>query len=58
MLQEFFEAPVPAKTGPLDYKIYHSSGKLYHDPYAFLPRLARSMPTYLIRGPITSSTMF
>ncbi|HUD02267.1 MAG TPA: 1,4-alpha-glucan branching enzyme, partial [Rhabdochlamydiaceae bacterium] len=31
-----FEAAVPAKTGPLDYKIYHSSGKLFHDPYAFL----------------------
>ena len=26
-----------AKTGPLDYRIYHSDGKLYHDPYAFLP---------------------
>src|ERR1700693_1871098 len=32
-----FEARVPAKTGFLDYKIYHSSGKLTHDPYAFLP---------------------
>jgi len=32
-----FEMRVPAKTAPLDYRIYHSDGKLYHDPYAFLP---------------------
>lgn len=32
-----FEVVVPAKTGPLDYKIYHSSGKLFHDPYSFSP---------------------
>ncbi|HUD02145.1 MAG TPA: 1,4-alpha-glucan branching protein GlgB [Rhabdochlamydiaceae bacterium] len=32
-----FEAAAAAKTGPLDYKIYHSSGKLFHDPYAFSP---------------------
>jgi 1,4-alpha-glucan branching enzyme len=32
-----FEAAVPASTQPLDYKIYLSSGKLAHDPYAFLP---------------------
>ncbi len=32
-----FEAVAAAKTQPLDYKIYHSSGKLFHDPYAFLP---------------------
>ncbi|HEX2579035.1 MAG TPA: alpha-amylase family glycosyl hydrolase, partial [Rhabdochlamydiaceae bacterium] len=31
-----FEVAVPAKTTPLDYRIYHSDGKLYHDPYAFL----------------------
>src|SRR5579872_2701008 len=31
-----FEVAV-AKTGPLDYRIYHASGKLTHDPYVFLP---------------------
>lgn len=25
--------------GPLDYRIYHHSGKLAHDPYAFLPTI-------------------
>jgi 1,4-alpha-glucan branching enzyme len=32
-----FEAAAAASTKPFDYKIYHSSGKLYHDPYVFLP---------------------
>lgn len=33
----FFEYSVPAGTGALDYRIYHTSGTLQHDPYAFLP---------------------
>lgn len=32
-----FEIEVKASTKPFDYKIYHTSGKLYHDPYVFLP---------------------
>ena len=32
-----FEYVVPAHTTPYDYRIYHQSGLLAHDPYAFLP---------------------
>lgn len=32
-----FEVAATAFTRPFDYRVYHSSGKLYHDPYAFLP---------------------
>ncbi|MBS0647780.1 MAG: 1,4-alpha-glucan branching protein GlgB [Verrucomicrobia bacterium] len=31
-----FEIEVKASTKPLDYKIYHTSGKLDYDPYVFL----------------------
>ena len=32
-----FEYVVPAHTTLLDYKVYHQSGRLTQDPYAFLP---------------------
>jgi len=32
-----FEYVVPAHTTPFDYRIYHTSGLLAHDPYTFLP---------------------
>lgn len=34
-----FEYAVGGDIGPLDYKIWHSSGLLGHDPYVFLPTL-------------------
>jgi 1,4-alpha-glucan branching enzyme len=32
-----FEFIVSQEIGPLDYRVYHSSGLLAHDPYAFWP---------------------
>jgi 1,4-alpha-glucan branching enzyme len=32
-----FEKEVPLETTLLDYRVYHASGLLAHDPYAFLP---------------------
>jgi 1,4-alpha-glucan branching enzyme len=32
-----FEVPVPVDLQPSDYRIYHASGLLVHDPYSFLP---------------------
>lgn len=32
-----FEYPVPSETMANDYRIYHNSGLLAHDPYAILP---------------------
>ncbi|NGX55566.1 MAG: 1,4-alpha-glucan branching enzyme GlgB [Chlamydiae bacterium] len=32
-----FDAVVPAKTTPTDYRIYHQNGLLAQDPYAFSP---------------------
>lgn len=34
-----FEVTVSAKTTPTDYRIYHTSGLLAHDPYAFWPTI-------------------
>ena len=36
-----FEFIVSEDIGPLDYRVYHSSGLLAHDPYAFLPTLGQ-----------------
>ncbi|MGR3951505.1 MAG: 1,4-alpha-glucan branching protein GlgB [Chlamydia sp.] len=33
----FFELQVPPETVPIDYKVFHSSGLLGHDPYSFSP---------------------
>jgi 1,4-alpha-glucan branching enzyme len=41
-----FEFVVPATTTPLDYKVYHQSGLLTFDPYAFLPSIGE-IDTYL-----------
>lgn len=41
-----FEYIPKAKIGPSDYRIYHQSGLLAHDPYAQLPTLGE-MDTYL-----------
>lgn len=35
----FFEYAVPDSFDPLNYKVYHPSGLLAHDPYAFLPTI-------------------
>src|SRR3990172_3833984 len=32
-----FEFVVPAETTSLDYRVYHQSGLLAHDPYAMVP---------------------
>ena len=37
--QGLFEIQVPSDLQPTDYRIYHASGLLAHDPYAFLPTL-------------------
>ena len=37
--QGLFEIHVPSDLQPTDYRIYHASGLLAHDPYAFLPTL-------------------
>lgn len=34
-----FEVDVPSHVTPLDYRIFHTSGLLAHDPYAFWPTL-------------------
>lgn len=34
-LSDLFVFPLPQKIDPLDYRIYHHSGSLFHDPYAF-----------------------
>lgn len=34
-----FEYAVPDNTGPKDYRVYHQSGLLAHDPYAFWPTI-------------------
>jgi len=41
-----FEYSLPKAISPFDYRIYHNSGKLAHDPYAFLPTIGE-MDTYL-----------
>lgn len=41
-----FELILPKPIGALDYKVYHSSGLLACDPYAFLPTLGE-MDTFL-----------
>jgi len=42
----FFELRVPGSTEALDYKVYHTSGQLSYDPYAFLPTVGE-MDQYL-----------
>lgn len=34
-----FEYPVPNETTMYDYRIYHTDGRLVHDPYTFLPTI-------------------
>ncbi|MCE5317307.1 MAG: 1,4-alpha-glucan branching protein GlgB [Parachlamydia sp.] len=34
-----FECIVPSRTQPRDYRVYHMSGLLAHDPYAFFPTI-------------------
>lgn len=41
-----FEYAVPSYTTPTDYRVYHPSGLLAHDPYAFLPTFGE-MDQYL-----------
>ncbi len=41
-----FECEVPSALSHTDYRVYHSDGRLSHDPYAFLPTLGE-IDTYL-----------
>ncbi|MBS0615941.1 MAG: 1,4-alpha-glucan branching protein GlgB [Verrucomicrobia bacterium] len=43
----FFECEVPGNFKHQDYRVYHSDGRLAHDPYAFLPTLGE-VDTYLM----------
>ncbi len=41
-----FSYPLKKEITALDYRIYHQNGKLFHDPYAFLPQIGE-MDTFL-----------
>ena len=42
-----FEFPVPSDLKPTDYRVFHTSGLLAHDPYAFWPILGE-LDLYLL----------
>jgi 1,4-alpha-glucan branching enzyme len=43
---DFFIFPLPQKIAPSDYRVYHQSGLLAHDPYAFTSTIGE-MDTFL-----------
>ena len=46
----FFEYKVPAHATALDYEVYHQSGLLAYDPYAFMPTFGETDAYLFTRG--------